>query len=384
MFPPSESSAAVRSGRKAAVRRAVCGGLLAMVIVYAGFGCSTPEERYRVLSFFFDGVPVPESMLKDMPELAGDAAKRKAEEAAEKQAATYYHRPYIDRRCDGCHQRDHGFKPSTDPTETCKTCHPSYFQYEPSDWVHGPVALKECAMCHQPHKSEHPGLLTAEQTDVCLNCHQPELLSEDYHLTAREGQDRCGRCHDPHLAGNRMLLVDSRTYANRRVGAFEPVSRHKPFVDKQCGSCHVVEEQNRVKDDIDATCRSCHQQIIDAAALPGSGVHQAVADGKCIHCHNPHQSPRRNLLRVTAERMCISCHAIEDLEKANHPGSMVRVDCLICHKGHHSERPHLLRTFELDPPEDADEPAPAPVVPLPEKQPTEGLLQALAAPEGQP
>lgn len=353
---PADAPASRQLARARAVRRLAGVGLVLVGLLMVGLGCQTPEDRYRVLSFFFDGVPVPPGMLGDMPELAegGPEAQRRAQANGAAPGAArpafFYHEPYVDRSCFGCHDRDAGFKVPERGGDVCRSCHASHFEYEPGDWGHGPAALGECRLCHQPHKSEHRALLTAEHTSLCLSCHDASgLIDTPHHATAKAGVEQCGSCHDPHLAGNRKLLVDSRSYRNRRMAQRRPVSLHEPFVNRQCSQCHVVEELNRVRDDIDNACRSCHAPMIEAAAAATiardgrPGVHQALADGKCVSCHNPHQSPLPHLLRTTAEQMCVRCHTPADLQAGQHPASMVRGDCLICHQGHASDRPHLLR-----------------------------------------
>lgn len=336
--------------------RAMTIGVLLLGCMFLGVGCSTPEERYQVLSFFFDGVPVPESMREQLANTeqakGGTTGQTQVTDEAAQEVTWVYHAPYADGvSCQACHDLQQGMEMrSGNEAELCRDCHSSHFTYEAGDWMHGPAALGECRMCHEPHKSEHPDLLTSAQPEICLNCHDGEaLLDRPHHVTAKAGQDRCGKCHDPHLAGNRKLLVDSRTYRNRRVRAFRPQSVHAPYQDRsQCRHCHIAEEGNRVRDDVDAACRDCHADLIEAAQAPDSGVHAPIAEGQCISCHNPHESPRPNLLRTTAEQMCVDCHAPEALAEADHPASVVRADCLICHKGHSSERPNLLRTFEVD------------------------------------
>jgi len=122
----------------------------------------------------------------------------------------------------------------------------------------------------------------------------------------------------------------------------KPQSIHEPFKAKQCSECHVIEESNRIKDDINAACRSCHASLIESAP---PGTHEAVKSGACVICHDPHQSPALHLVRVEAERMCFKCHSVEQIQTERHP-PVARADCLICHAGHESDRPHLLRSLD--------------------------------------
>jgi predicted CXXCH cytochrome family protein len=78
-------------------------------------------------------------------------------------------------------------------------------------------------------------------------------------------------------------------------------------------------------------------------AAEGRGkLHQAVADGNCTTCHDPHHSTQPSLIRPTAEKICIGCHNPQELPRPEHP-VVVRGDCLLCHQGHDSDRVALLR-----------------------------------------
>jgi len=74
--------------------------------------------------------------------------------------------------CSDCHA-SHGAGTSTlliRPTlnETCYTCHAE--KRGPFLWEHAPVA-EECTLCHVPHGSIHPALLTKRPPLLCQQCH---------------------------------------------------------------------------------------------------------------------------------------------------------------------------------------------------------------------
>jgi predicted CXXCH cytochrome family protein len=225
----------------------------------------------------------------------------------------------------------------------CGKCHGDYVRTSAFDWVHGPVALGECGLCHLPHRSLIAGLLTKPVPDLCLSCHLVlGIPDRPYHRPAATGQIRaCTDCHDPHMAGNRLLLSDARSLARRKSrGAI--ASTHKPFDQHKCTVCHVAGRQNEIVEKLDAVCVSCHEKVpAEAVAAPGK-LHEAVRTGHCVNCHDPHKSPRPHLVRTTGERMCFSCHKLADIAKPNHPAT-ASADCSICHAGHKSDRPHLLR-----------------------------------------
>ena len=103
-------------------------------------GCSV-ERNYELLSFFFDGVPNPNAL----PILAasGDPATIRA-------SATYSaHTPYLEGECATCHGQ--GFTMRGIDVGVCLDCHaevPDEHRY-----MHGPVAVGACLVCHVPHES---------------------------------------------------------------------------------------------------------------------------------------------------------------------------------------------------------------------------------------
>lgn len=347
--------------------------LVALPLILSG-GCrATPEQRYRILSFFFDGVPPPGggvAMLND--DTAGSGGPQTSRNQPTAPVTLSIHAPYQRRECSKCHGSTGTFRVSVSDIAACDTCHTDYGDTGPDKWVHGAMSLG-CATCHVPHKSEYEALLKRPQMETCMDCHQvAPVLDRPYHATAKSGEDRCGKCHDPHKAGNRLLLVDADTYRHRQLKNQQPVSIHPPFMNHECQTCHVVEELNRVRDNIDAICQSCHANVVEQAPPT---AHKAVRDGKCVACHNPHDSARPHLVRVTAQEMCYACHKPEETQTPQHP-SATQSDCLLCHQGHHSDFPKLLR------PPIAQTVMPGPIAP-PATQPA-AATQPLAAPPAMP
>ena len=85
----------------------------------------------------------------------------------------------------------------------CETCHknvPQRFRY-----MHGPVAIRDCLVCHHYHGSPHSYLLLAEPTAVCLKCHPSDSLISCEGRTVVESQT-CLECHSGHGGDNRFFL----------------------------------------------------------------------------------------------------------------------------------------------------------------------------------
>lgn len=311
-------------------------------------GCSTPEARYRTLSMFFDGVPPPAGLLVELPEWARDPNRPGSNQAGATTqpvaAATqpkdfFFHKPYADRNCKGCHDLEKGFQALQINANLCQKCHRDHIQLEPEDWVHGPTVLGQCNLCHLAHKSEFPGLAVAAQPELCLRCHGDSFLEENAFHAALPDKT-CSNCHDPHAAGNRLLLADSRTYRWRQKKQIEVKHGHPKWTKEDCARCHYVEKSNAMRPGVDQACLSCHDQLLKPAE--GVKLHKAVAEDHCTACHTPHASRRPHLVREDAEAICFKCHKLEEIQKPEHP-HVTRADCTICHAGHSSPEPHLLR-----------------------------------------
>ena len=320
-------------------------------------GCNQ-ITRYRVLSFFFDGVPLPPGMpapkttivpgpwgtelAADDPraqKLRGSVATRPAREKI-RQPTWFQHEPYRKRRCRACHS-DRISHDTAAAARTCQKCHRPYYDLQADDWTHGPVALGRCELCHVSHRSEHRGLLTNAMPALCFHCHDEKTTRSRPHHQQAGGQE-CAQCHDPHSAGNRLLFVDSTSYKRRARQAKIAPSKHAAWSKKTCVQCHVAEQSNRLVADVDRVCLTCHEKV----RQPGEGppLHEAVRKGKCLTCHEPHRSSRPHLVRSTGEKMCVGCHKPAEIPGQVHR-SMQRADCLLCHKGHTSTDGHLLNAL---------------------------------------
>jgi predicted CXXCH cytochrome family protein len=168
-------------------------------------GCvSTPEQRYRVLSFFFDGVPPPAgaeiALIPEQPGLPGELEVARARPV---KARYTLHEPYSDKSCDQCHSSRYSNRLVAPAEELCWSCHdPEDF---PGEVVHGPVSAGACAQCHDPHRSIHDSLLVESESDLCASCHDQSTFAQIEKHREEEG-DHCIRCHDPHAADREYML----------------------------------------------------------------------------------------------------------------------------------------------------------------------------------
>lgn len=167
--------------------------------------CYTPV-RYRVLTFFFDGVPEPGTAVTVGYAPPTKARKEEPGTPPKLQAAArdvFAHPPYRDGRCGSCHNIRTGQLYRTPQEGLCQGCHtdiPGQAKY-----VHGPVALSYCLFCHHHHTSAYPKVLHGDVTATCFRCHQREDLTEGPHHETI-GTQQCTVCHNPHGGADRFFL----------------------------------------------------------------------------------------------------------------------------------------------------------------------------------
>jgi predicted CXXCH cytochrome family protein len=179
--------------------------VLALGLAVQSIGCATPEERHRVLTIFFDGVPPlypEEEFFPAGEEFAEDDPLRPARRRGAKPILSV-HGPVAKKACEECHSGRFSNRLKAKREDLCWNCHdPENFT---GQVIHGPVAAGYCQGCHDPHKSVNKFLLISEAADLCEGCH------EQYDTVAVvEHRDieavPCQSCHDPHAAELKYML----------------------------------------------------------------------------------------------------------------------------------------------------------------------------------
>ena len=189
--------------------KAIISGTIFVIVttIVLQTGCD-PVKRYKLLSFFFDGVPSPyASKVEIAPEDANaviQLADADVEGAPLSQIASSRHEPAND--CDQCHIKEvrrTGKKFRQPLPQLCYRCHSDYTKTQ--TYVHGPVAVGDCLFCHDPHQSNYVKLQKAPQPQLCYQCHDPEEIAAI--KEHRKGPMKiCTYCHDPHAGSARKLL----------------------------------------------------------------------------------------------------------------------------------------------------------------------------------
>jgi predicted CXXCH cytochrome family protein len=176
-----------------------------LVLLIALTGCST-AYRYKVLSFFFDGVPVPPKDLAIQPNDSlhlSDTTLLVQNPAKPLPPLMYTHPPYLDHDCAACHDNSTVGRFTKSSPDLCYQCHEDFStKYKV---LHGPVGGGQCTVCHSPHLSVNDKLLIRTGQSICLYCHDSEKV-----MKAEAHQDiagvNCTECHNPHGGEDRYVL----------------------------------------------------------------------------------------------------------------------------------------------------------------------------------
>jgi len=168
------------------------------------WGCSTPASR-DFASLLFDGVPalpVPEkfcaSWLAAQQQLSSARASGK-----ESAPAGSSHPPYVEKKCDSCHDTNVVGGLVAPKEKLCFLCHNDIIK---GTEVHAPAVSGECLACHQPHDSVFPFLLKTDKGKLCDSCHKEKRLTTGLHGQVIKAGLLCTDCHDPHSSNAKNFL----------------------------------------------------------------------------------------------------------------------------------------------------------------------------------
>ena len=231
--------------------------------------------------------------------------------------------------------------------QTCQTskCHEEMGKAE---WVHGPVGVGACVVCHNPVEGEdHKFTFPAERAELCFACHEGKrdmMLEANIHTPVAEGD--CTGCHDPHQSEFRFTLkgdAKSLCFECHDQKVFMGKSVHGPVAVGDCNACHNPHASAYTKqllDDPIQICFSCHDDKSNMMAM--RHVHAPVSNG-CMSCHQPHAAPAAKLLNLDTPGLCFGCHEeLATSATASHQHTPVAAgQCNACHDPHASEFPKL-------------------------------------------
>ncbi len=170
---------------------------LLAISVFAIVGCDN-VTTYRVLSFFFEEVPLPPELVV---EVYVDPNSLIKPEPVRVKTLFKHTDP-----CASCHKNDYSVGLSALIVEVpnlCFKCHPKFDTNKKS--VHGPVAVGKCLLCHDEHQSKIRGMVRVKEPELCLQCHLARDM-EDIGGHENPEELKCSMCHLPHVSEHRKLL----------------------------------------------------------------------------------------------------------------------------------------------------------------------------------
>lgn len=157
-------------------------------------GCSV-EKDYKVLSFFFDGVPDPTIVRSNADAL------RLAKETGGK---VYAHKPFANNQCGECHKDLSGEGARNVNPAICFRCHEALGNEYPK--MHGAVSAGACVFCHSPHESVIEHLLREHPPSICLQCHTQKSFGDPPAPVHADMKRDCLDCHFGHGGPERFFL----------------------------------------------------------------------------------------------------------------------------------------------------------------------------------
>lgn len=305
----------------------------------------------------------------------------------------FVHAPLKDGECSGCHNphtSHHGKLLSDDINSLCTKCHKDVIP-ETYRSIHGVVAEGNCVRCHDPHASDNKFVLLNKGNQLCFECHKDLgdfIETAEYKHDPVEKKRGCLNCHNPHASEdfNFMLKNDAPSLCTEchRTDEKKFAARHMnyPVGDSRCTSCHSAHGSNKrkiifddahmpvVKKECDkchegtasqsplkvtqegiALCRECHKKEINEI-FKKTKVHSPLVDSTaCMHCHSPHASRQKNLLKGKIVNICGECHSdtvelqqisINNPENRNLCKPVQEGNCIDCHSPHSSDSPLLI------------------------------------------
>ncbi len=196
-----------------------------MLLAYLGiFVLSCDEvQHHNALTFFFEGVPP--SGQDQLPEESVGSGSRQPSQSRPKQV-WFVHQPRKD--CTLCHDksRQRVFSSQTylikPVPELCYECHADYTTS--ASYVHGPVAVGQCLLCHNPHRSRIEHLLKEPAPQLCYVCHNIDnMKSIPAHLVKE--QFACTDCHNAHTSSIKYLLKEASLLTDNGVEGIESLDQ---------------------------------------------------------------------------------------------------------------------------------------------------------------
>jgi len=201
------------------------------------------------------------------------------------------HSTTINQQCLACHQQSVEPLKIGFPTEKvqafCFGCHTGKKVWLSRQFIHGPITIGGCTLCHNPHGENNRYQLFEEGAlALCLACH-----SDKEGLVAEKAEDRMPYVHGIVSGGGCVI----------------------------CHDPHATDQQFMLKKPVNELCSGCHPGVVSKTVghpLPNHPVaapRELMRPGRkltCASCHDPHGSTNPLMLVQSplGGRLCRECH----------------------------------------------------------------------------
>jgi len=204
---------------------------------------------------------------------------------------TWRHSTTVNQQCLACHQQSVdplkiGFPPEK-AQAFCFGCHTGKKRWLSQKFIHGPIRIGGCTLCHNPHgENNRYQLLEEGSLDLCLACH-----GDKEGLVAEKTEDRMPYVHGIVVGGGCVI----------------------------CHDPHATDQQFMLKKPINELCRGCHPGVVSNTVghplpnHPVSAPRERLRPGRkltCASCHDPHGTinPLMLIQSPLGGRLCRECH----------------------------------------------------------------------------
>ncbi len=256
-------------------------------------------------------------------------------------SGTFVHGPAAVGSCTTCHAVHQGAFPKllrTTANAICFECHADKAEaFKNKKFTHAPVS-RSCVECHDPHSGNFKyGFKADGAQDLCLSCHKDKAADIGEATVPHKGLftgKKCLACHDPHVSDyvkqltmqpadlcmschDRELVSDRGRIANMKAVMANNTIFHGPIKQKDCSGCHNTHGSKNFRilrenfppvfyagydPDNYKLCFMCHEKSLASDAqttkltafrngdqnLHYVHVNKAVKGRTCRACHDAH------------------------------------------------------------------------------------------------
>ncbi len=236
-----------------------------------------------------------------------------------------FHKAETEEQCQQCHRMTlTKAEVQSGLDKNCLKCHSGLTD---NLYVHGPVSVGICTVCHDPDSTPNRYKVEYDDNVLCYSCHEDRKKTDESKklLHGPVGAGMCTVCHDPHGSSNQYQLVKPKNKLCAMCHSADidqwihRNSVHPPFKAGNCTGCHDPHSANykyNLKASKKDLCKLCH-----VIPIPGH-LHEMygnppriklppdlplTSDGKimCLTCHDPHGAKGNKLTRRSG---CDACH----------------------------------------------------------------------------